>query len=173
MELNLHYSPGDWVVHLHYGAGQIIRIEVKPIGGKNVKCYKVKTKDSTYWFSTTDTDNPRIRPVASQEIIRKVAKILRRKARKLDTDRRYWKKRIDEVKSDGDILSISKLVRDLSAAQVLRGLNETEEKALEHLIERLLGEWASSTNEDVEKIRSTIYANIQESKAKIKVDGKK
>jgi len=171
VETNKSYSTGDWVVHSHYGVGQINRIDVKPIHGEDIKCFKVKTKDSIYWFATTDTGNPRIRPIASQEIIPKVANNLRRKAGKLDTDRKYWKKRIDEVKSDGDMLSIGKLIRDLSAVDVLRGLNDTEEKALEHLIERLSEEWASSTKEGVEKIRSEIYAHILESKAKIKVDG--
>jgi len=115
MESGNLYSPGDWVVHLYYGVGQINCIETKHIEGQKKKCYKVKTKHSTYWFSNTDTGNPRFRPVASEEIIKKVVYQLRRKAGRLNIDKEYWKKRIDEVKSYGDMLSISKLVRDLSA----------------------------------------------------------
>ena len=170
MDSNTTYSTGDWVVHLHYGVGQINRIEVKPILGEDTKCFKVKTRDSTYWFPTTDTDNPRIRPVASQDVIKKVIKNLRRKASDLDTDRKHWKEKIDEVQADGDLISISNLVRDLSAQQVLRDLNDTEKKALEQFTERLLREWALIMKEEVEKIRPKFLAYIEESMAKIEVD---
>lgn len=170
MDSNIPYSINDWIVHSHYGVGQIKRIEVKPIHGEDTKCFKVMTRDSTFWFPTTDTDNPRIRSVASEDIIHKVIKNLRRKASKLDTDRRLWKKRIDEVQSNGDLLSTSILIRDLSAQQVLRQLNQTEEDALKHNKERLVREWSSIMQEDVEKIRSSLHAYIQESQAKIKVD---
>jgi RNA polymerase-interacting CarD/CdnL/TRCF family regulator len=169
VDSNITYSTGDWVVHLYYGVGQINRIEVKPILGEDTKCFKVKTKDSTFWFPTTDTDNPRIRPVASQDIIEKVIKKLRRKTNILDTDRKFWKERIVEVQADGDLISISTLVRDLSAQQVLRDLNETEKNALKHFTGRLLREWASIIQEEVEKIRPTFHAYIQESKARIEV----
>ena len=164
------YTIDDWVVHTHYGVGQIKKIEVKPIHGEDTKCFKVKTKDSTFWFPTTDDDNPRIRPVASKEIIHKVVKNLRRKATKLDTNRSYWKKRIDEVYSNGDLLSTSILIRDLSAQQVRRTLNQTEEDTLEHFKERLIREWASITQEEVENLRTNLQAFIQESQAKINVD---
>lgn len=170
MDSNAPYSIDDWVVHKHYGVGQIKRIEIKPIHGEDKKCYKVKTKDSTFWFPTTDNDNPRIRPVASKDIIHKMIKNLRRKSSKLETDRRFWKKRIEEVQSNGDLLETSVLIRDLSAQQILRDLNQTEEDALEHFKERLLREWASIMQEEVGKLRSELESYVQESQAKIKVD---
>lgn len=170
MDSNIPYSVDDWIVHTHYGVGQIKRIETKPIHGEKTKCFKVKTKNSTYWFPTTDIDNPRVRPVASKDIIHKVIKNLRRKSSKLNTDRGYWKQRIDEVQSNGDLLSISVLIRDLSAQQVLRQLNQTEGDALEHFKERLVREWASITHEEIEKLRTEVSGYIQESQAKIKVD---
>lgn len=170
MDANTPFSIGDWIVHSYYGVGQIKRIEVKPIHGEDTNCFKVKTNNSTFWFPTTDDDNPRIRPVASKDIIHKMIKNLRRKSSKLDTDKRYWKKRIDELGSNGDLLSISILIRDLSAQQVLRDLNQTETDTLEHFKERLLREWASITQENVEKLRTNLQAYIEESQAKIKVD---
>lgn len=170
MGTNMIYSTGDWVVHSYYGVGQIRRIEVKPIHGEETKCFKVRTKDSTYWFPTSDQDNPRIRPVATKEIIEKVVKNLKRKSSILDTDRKYWKTRIEDVQTNGDLLEISKLVRDLSAQQVLRDLNQTEEKALEHFKEQILREWASCTREEVNEIRPILNECIQLSKSKINVD---
>lgn len=170
MDSNIPYSVDDWIVHSYYGVGQIRRIEVKPIHGEDTDCFKVKTKDSTFWFPTTDDDNPRIRPVGSIDIIDKVIKNLRRKSNKLDVDRKYWKKRIGEVKSDGDLLTMSILIRDLSAQQVLRSLNQTETDALENIKERLIREWASITQEKVDKLRSDVHEYIKVSQSKVKVD---
>jgi RNA polymerase-interacting CarD/CdnL/TRCF family regulator len=164
------YSIDDWVVHTYYGVGQIKRIETKPIHGEETKCFKVKTNDCTFWFPTTDSDNPRVRPVASKDDIDKMIKSLRRKSNKLDRDRQTWKKRIAEIKPDGDLLAISVLIRDLSAQQVVRQLNQTEQDALENLKERLLREWASIINERVEKLRPELNAYIKESQAKIEVE---
>jgi ElaB/YqjD/DUF883 family membrane-anchored ribosome-binding protein len=74
------------------------------------------------------------------------------------------------VQSNDDLLSTSNLIRDLSAQQVIRNLNQTEGDALEIFKERLLREWASITQEKVEKLRSQLQAYLQESQAKIKVD---
>ena len=169
MDSNMTYSTGDWIVHSYYGVGQIKRIEIKPIHEEDTQCFKVKTNDSTFWFPTNDPNNPRIRPVASQDVIQKVIKNLRTKANELNTDRDHWKNKIDEVQADGDLLSISILVRDLSAQQILRDLNQTEKIALEKFKERLLREWASIMQEEIEKLRSTLHTYIQESQAKIKV----
>ena len=170
MASDIMYSVDDWVVHTYYGVGQIQKVEKKPIHGEVTKCFKVKTKNSTFWFPTKDIENPRVRPVASKEVIKKVIRNLRRKSSKLDTDRKIWKERIDEVQSNGDLLSISVLIRDLSAQQVLRQLNQTEEDALAHFKERLLREWASITNEEIERLRSDLHAYVTESQSKIKVD---
>ncbi len=170
MDSNIHYSVDDWVVHTQYGVGQIERIEVKPIHGDNTNCFKVRTNDCTYWFATNDIDNPRIRSVASKDVITKIIKNLRRKSSKLDTDRRLWKQRIAEVQSNGDLISLSIIIRELSTQQVLRQLNQTEEDALEYFKDRLLREWASITQEEMDQLRSSLHGYIQESQAKIKVD---
>jgi RNA polymerase-interacting CarD/CdnL/TRCF family regulator len=88
----------------------------------------------------------------------------------LDTDRKLWKQRIDEVQSNGDLISVSIIIRDLSAQQVLRQLNQTEDDALDYFKDRLLREWASITKEEMDNLRSSLHAYIQESQSKIKVD---
>jgi RNA polymerase-interacting CarD/CdnL/TRCF family regulator len=166
MNTNIDYSLGDWVVHASYGVGQITRIEDKPIQEVNTQCYKVKTKDSIYWFPKTDTGNPRIRPVASEELFHEVIKNLRSKASTQDTDREHWKEAIDEVQANNDLISISILVRYLSTQQVLRNLNQNERNGLNLNKERLLGEWASIMQDEIEKLRSRLNGYIQESQAK-------
>lgn len=169
MDSIITYSIGDWVVHSFYGVGQIKKIEVKPIHGEDTDCFRVRNKDCTYWFPTSSVDNPRIRPVASEDIIANVIKNLKSKANILDTDRDLWQKRINEVQADGDLLSVSILVRDLYAQQVLRALNQTERTALGRFEELLLGEWASIMGVEVESIRPTYQKYTQESRAKIEV----
>ncbi len=41
---------GDWIVHKSYGVGQIRKIETKPIHGKEVNAFRVKTKTAVYWL---------------------------------------------------------------------------------------------------------------------------
>ncbi len=173
-EQNLTHSPGDWVVHSYYGVGQIIKIEVKPILDVDMPCYEVKTRDSTYWFPISGTANPRIRPVASQEIIKNMVSTLKSEASTLDTDRTLWKKRIEESQVDNDLLSISALIRDLSAQQVIRNLNQMERDALNLNKERLLREWASIVPDEIEELRFKLNSYIQDSQSKIQIpEGRK
>lgn len=169
METKIAFSPGDWVVHSHYGVGQIMRIEVKPIQQVDTLCFKVKTNDSFYWFPTTDIENPRIRHVASEKIFHEVIQNLRSKASTQDTDRKHWKQMIEDVQAENDLISISLLVRDLSTQQAIRNLNQIERNALNLFKERLLVEWASIMQEEVNILRSRLNGYIQESKAKIEL----
>lgn len=164
------YGIGDWVVHKRYGVGQIKGVEKRPINGEQTNCFKVKTKDSMYWFPATGKENPRIRSVETEQIIDKVIKTLRRKASNLDTDRKYWKSQISDAQSSDDLIVASKLIRDLSAQQVIRKLNQTEEKALNHFKETLIREWAAIMSVSIEKIRPRMNTCIQESKEKIKIE---
>jgi RNA polymerase-interacting CarD/CdnL/TRCF family regulator len=167
MTQELQYSIGEWVVHSQYGVGQIKKTEVMPLHGEQTECFKVQVKDGSFWFPTNTSENPRIRPIASQEIIKKVIKNLRRKPGNLEKDKKYWTKRIQEVSSQDDLLSISNLIRDLSAQQAQKQLNDTHIKALSKFKESILQEWAAITGTAVEKIRPQINEYIQESRAKI------
>jgi RNA polymerase-interacting CarD/CdnL/TRCF family regulator len=171
MGADFSYAVNDWVVHTQYGVGQVKGVEVKPFHGEPTKCFKVKTRECTYWFPTTDADNPRIRPIASEEIIKKVVRTLRRKASDLDTDRKHWKRQIESAYAEGDMLSISKLIRDLSSQGVLRKLNQTEENALENFKVRLSREWAAIVQEKPQEIREQVEACLQVSTAKVDIEG--
>jgi RNA polymerase-interacting CarD/CdnL/TRCF family regulator len=162
METDVVYSVNDWVVHSRYGVGQVKGVEVKPLQGEPTECFKVKTKECTYWFPANDSDNPRIRPVATEDIILKVIRNLRRKASNLDTDRKYWKKEIEIAYNEGDMLSISKLIRDLSAQK---------ENAMETLKERLTREWAAITRVDYADIQHQLENALQVSVDKINIEG--
>jgi len=167
MEQEIQFFVGEWVVHSQYGVGQIKNIEVMPLHGEQTECFMVQVKGGAFWFPTNSVENPRIRPVASQEIITKVIKNLRRKPGNLEKDKKYWDTKIKAVPSHSDLLSISQLIRDLSAQKNQNRLNDTQVKALSKFEERLLHEWSAITGTDVNKIRPQFYEYIQESRAKI------
>ena len=115
MEQEMQFDIGEWVVHSHYGFGQIKDIEVKPIHGEPTECSMVRVKDGTFQFPIDPVENPRIRPAASQETIRRVIKNLRQKPSHLEKDEQYWTQQIKKVPLHGDLLTISQQIRDLSA----------------------------------------------------------
>lgn len=147
------YAVGDWVVHQAYGIGQIRKIEVKPIHGEQVKCFRVKTKDGAFWFPKNRPDNPRIRPVVTPDIIQRVIKELEEPVVDLDPDRKMWKKRIDEVKATDDLIVVGQVVRDFTILRTQRKLNQTEENALNDFTDCLLNEWSAAMNMDIGVVR--------------------
>jgi RNA polymerase-interacting CarD/CdnL/TRCF family regulator len=156
------YSLRDRIIHRDYGVGQIDDIECRQLNGVEVECFKVKTEDAIYWFPTDSVDNPRVHPVASQELIQRVIEILQSAPQGLDNDPLQWKERIDDVQTDGDLLAISSLVRDLSAVKAKKKLNRIEDQALNNLENRLLREWAASIDVDAKSIRPKLRAYLQE-----------
>lgn len=149
-EIRSPYSIGDWVVHHTYGIGQIQKIEVKPIHGEQISCFRVKTKDTVFWFPQDQSENPRIRPVATPEIVYRAEKELQITVRELDLDREMWRERIEDVKLHNDLIAISQLVRDLTILRTQRKLNQTEVEILSRFTDRLIREWSAAMNKNVE-----------------------
>jgi RNA polymerase-interacting CarD/CdnL/TRCF family regulator len=162
-DLTPKYSLGDMVVHRYYGVGQIEGIELKPLNGVEAECFKVKTENGIYWFPTNTLENPRVHPVASQELIQRAIKILRSAPQILDNDPNRWKERIDDVQTAGDILAISILLRDLAAMKTQKKLNQTQDQAFTNLEDRFLREWSASSGDDVNSIRPLLKTYLQES----------
>jgi len=154
------YAIGDTVVHQFYGVGKIDAVESKLFDGVKIECYKVITKNSIYWFPKNGVENPRIHPVASQELIEEVVEILQQTPDDLENDPAQWQERIDGVMADGSFLAISKLVRDLSALKAINKLSRIQDQALNTLIDRLLREWAAGLAVDANSIRPRLRAYL-------------
>jgi len=157
------YSLGDIVVHRYYGIGKIDSVERKMMNRAEAEYFKVKTENAVYWFPKDSAENPCIHPVASQEIIKRVIEILRSAPQDLDNDPRQWRERIDDVKTDGDILVISSLIRDLTALKTKEKLNQIQSQALNDLEDQLISEWAASLGVDPKSIRIKLKAYLKES----------
>lgn len=138
------FSQGDWVVHLVYGVGQIKAIEKKSLAGDSQKYFRVKIKDGSYWVPVEDPENSRVRPLASKEEILEALEILKEDPDPMSRNYKTRRKRIMEDALDGDLESDITLIRDLTARQYDKGLNDGDKTSLDRVKARLIKEMAVS-----------------------------
>lgn len=162
------YSIDDWVVHYSYGIGQIQKIEEKPINGELTPCFQVESQNGAqWWFPNDGVENPRIRPVASENMLKRAKIELQEPVQGLDPDKNLWKIRINEVTASGDFMAISQILRDLTVLRTQRKLNQMEVKAFNLFKDRFLSEWSATTNKDIDAIRPKFksYLKVCEDRA--------
>lgn len=157
------FSKGDWIVHIYYGVGQIKSIETKQIDNLKTKYFRVDTKNSVYFVPVTNFDTERVRPVASQYMIRKVKKLLKDKPDELPLDHNIRKRHISNLLNDCSIETAAKLIRDLTNRKSISRLNDHEGKTLENLIDQLVLEWSIVIKSDIEKASQQLEEALSES----------
>ena len=155
---------GDWIVHTYYGVGQITGTETKQIGETKTRYFRVEAKNSVFYVPVKNIDNERIRPVASQYMMRKVKKILQGPPGDLSPDHNLRKRQITELLSDCSLTTSAQLIRDLNARKIEFSLNDHEEKTLEKLTERLILEWSISQNIDLDKAQQQFLETLENCK---------
>jgi RNA polymerase-interacting CarD/CdnL/TRCF family regulator len=161
MDSSRAYSKEDWLVHAHYGTGQIKDIEVKRISGENVRYFRIQANDCTYWMPVTKMDRLIIRPISSLEEIRLVVVILQRPPKEMSPDHNMRKNRIRSVQLQNVPEDIARLVRDLQARRRDKGKYNTDEyKIIRTLKQRLVDEWSIVTGENENKVKSNLDALI-------------
>jgi RNA polymerase-interacting CarD/CdnL/TRCF family regulator len=142
-------------------------METKQIEDDKVRYYKVEAKNSEFYVPVKNIDNERIRPVASQYMIRKVKKILQEPPEEMSHDHNIRKREITELLSDCSLATTAQLIRDLTGRKIEYSLNDHEEKTLEKLTERLVLEWSISQQIDLEKAHQQFQESLQKSINKI------
>ena len=162
------YEVGDWMVHLIYGVGQVKKLEKRPIGGIDRLCYRVRTEDGVFWLPIDNADNERVRPIAGPKLIQHALETLRKAPQKMAANFQTRRKRIRKVSLDGDLDTDLKLVRDLNARQFKKGLNSTEQSALDTIVKRFLQEWSLSKGIEIQEARQKLERFLQESRNKAK-----
>lgn len=151
------YAEKDWLVHSHYGIGQVKGIEVKGISGADVHYFRIETTDSTYWVPVDQMDNEKMRPLSSPEEFELAVEILARPANEMSSDHNARKNRIRSVNLLNTPEDTARLIRDLRARQLKRGeLNLDESTAMRALKQRLVDEWSLVTGKKVDKITSQL-----------------
>ncbi len=136
------YSKGDWIVHAHYGVGQVKGIEKKVLDGEKKLFFRVKTFDGEYWLSVVKTDVEYIRPITSEYKIRQALTMIRKPPEQLPKDHNKRNKVIIEALKDPSLYAKARMIRDLNGKQQISKLNFTEEDAFLKMKQQLLNEWS-------------------------------
>lgn len=148
------YGKGDWVVHLYHGVGQVRGIVKRKVNGKKNEYYRVRTENSTLFIPVEEFDEERLRPAATRSELEEAIHVLEREPKEMADDHHDRRRRIRNVKADGSLSSMMRLVRDLSWRRYDKKLNNTEERALRRFKDRLVREWAVAldvTNEEARR----------------------
>ncbi|HEX6387686.1 MAG TPA: CarD family transcriptional regulator [Anaerolineae bacterium] len=159
------FSPKDWIVHRHYGVGQVLGTETKTISGEENDYYKIKTRNSTIWVAVDQLDEGHFRPLATPQEFREVLAVLERPPRKMKQHFNSRKRRINQVEAKNSPLALARMIRDLSGRQKRRGsLSNTEHSALRRFTKRLLAEWSICMNVDVKEAQKRLHGLLQKDK---------
>lgn len=153
-------NKGEWIVHRYHGVGEVRGVEKKRLNGKAVSYYKVKTNDSTLWIPVDNSDTERIRPLATRSEFKKALQVLQRPAQEMNDNHNKRKSRIRNVRKEGELIRVFRLIRDLKVRQHEKKLNTTEQRSLHRIEEQLLQEWSVCMGIEVEEARQKLEALI-------------
>lgn len=156
------FSPDDWIVHRHYGIGQIKAVETKTIGEEATTYYKIEAhNDSTIWVPVT-SEAELLRPAASEDEFAEVMQVLQRPSRRMNAQFQTRIARIRQVSREGNPVMLARTVRDLWARRSRRGqLSTTEESHWRRLVDRLIAEWTVSMGLDETQANERLYALLE------------
>jgi RNA polymerase-interacting CarD/CdnL/TRCF family regulator len=161
------YSKGDWIVHAHYGVGQVKGIEKKELDGEQKVFFRVKTFDGVYWLSVVRTDVEYIRPITSEYQIRRALTMMRKPPEKLPENHTKRNKLVTEAVKDPSIYPKARMIRDLNGKQQESKLNFTEEDAFLKMKKQLLTEWSVVKGMDREVLEEKLEKALETSVEKI------
>ena len=161
------YSKGDWIVHAHYGVGQVKGIEKKTLDGENKIFFRVKTFDGEYWLSVVQTNVEYIRPITSEYQIKQALTMIRRSPKELPKDHNKRSKVIVDALKDSSLYTKARMIRDLHGRQQEAKLNFTEEDAFMKMKNQLLNEWSVIKESDREILEEKLEKALEISLEKI------
>ena len=161
------YSKGDWIVHAHYGVGQVRGIEKKELDGEKKVFFRVKTFDGVYWLSVVRTNVDYIRPITSEYQIRRALAMIRKPPKKLPENHTKRNKLIIEAVRNPSLYSKARMIRDLNGKQQESKLNFTEEDAFLKMKKQLLNEWSIVKEMDRDVLEEKLEKALETSIAKL------
>ena len=105
------YTEGDWIVHAHYGVGQVREVEKKELDGEKQFFHRVKTFDSEYWLSVSGMDVEYIRPIASEYQIKRALTMVRKTPEELPDNHTLRSRVINEAIKDSSLYTKACMIR--------------------------------------------------------------
>lgn len=160
------FSKGDWIVHSHYGTGQIKGIDTRSISGEDTKYFRIKTSDSTFWIPVDQMDSEVLRPLSTPEEIDQAIATLQKPPEQMSSNHKVRQSRIRQARIHNTPQAIAQIIRDLRAYRRKKGvLNETERNAFQVLKQRLVEEWALVTGTKTERVASKLDTLLEPQQA--------
>ena len=161
------FSKGDWIVHARYGVGQVKGIEKKELDGEKKLFFRVKTFDGVYWLSVFKTDVEYIRPITSENQIKRALRIIRKPPKELPEIHTQRNRAISDTLNGPSLYAKARMIRDLNAKQHGSRLNFSEEDACEKMKMQLLNEWSVVTGTDREVLEEKLERALETSLEKV------
>ncbi len=134
------YKPDQFVVHPHHGAAKVVRkvnknVEVFVEGepkSKRIQYFEIQVlMDGLTVMVPVESVDEVIRPIVSKNAIsRKVFPIFNEKPEEAGTNWSRWYKVLTEKMTSGDIMQVAEVVRDLSHAQMNKGISPALKRML-------------------------------------------
>ena len=166
------FLPGKFVVHPHHGAAKVIRKVNKNVSifvdgeakSKRVEYYEIEILiDGLTVLVPTEKVDDVIRPVISKNAITtKVLPIFQEKPEEAGTNWSRWYKVLTEKMTSGDVLQVTEVVRDLTHAQINKGISPALKRMLAKARTTLASELACTLGVDTEAALDKIDQNLPE-----------
>jgi RNA polymerase-interacting CarD/CdnL/TRCF family regulator len=153
----MDYKIGDPVMHWTYGIGQIVGLEERVIASQKTLYYAVKVQDLTIWVPADGKLESRLRTPTPAARFKHLFAILTGPGEPLPEDRHERKTWLSEQLKDGRAESLCRVIRDLSAYQQAKSLNENDQIFLKRAQNALLGEWGFSLSIPVMQAESDLH----------------
>jgi len=153
----VNFHVGDTVMHWTFGLGEIVRLEERTLLGQNTLYYAIKVHDLIVWVPADDNLESRLRCPTPANRFKKLFAILTGAGEPLPEDRQERKIWLIEQLKDGRAESLCRVIRDLSAYQHSKSLNENDRLLLKRAQNSLLGEWGFSLSIPVTQAENDLY----------------
>jgi len=134
------YKPNTIVVNPHHGAAKVIRkvnknVEIFVEGepkSKRIQYFEIEVlMDGLTVMVPVEAVDEVIRPVISKSAVsRKVFTIFKEKPEETGTNWSRWYKVLTEKMTSGDVIQVAEVVRDLSHAQINKGISPALKRML-------------------------------------------
>lgn len=138
----MNFSDNEVVMHWAYGLGRIVHLEERDLFGSKSLYYAVQIGELTVWVPADDDLDTRLRPPMNESEFKRLLPILSSPGEALPDDRNERRLHLKKLLKDGRAETLFRIVRDLSAYQNVKPLNDNDQSLLKQVRAVLLGEWS-------------------------------
>jgi CarD family transcriptional regulator len=141
----MNFNRGDYVVHPSHGLGTVVTIEEMTFSADQTNLfYRVDFSSKTVWVPVDVSKISKLRPVTEKSALASYRKILKNSPLRLEDDFRKRQIEIETRLTSGSFKAICEIVRDLTARNKEKNLNNHDAQVLKQLRQSLVNEWAAA-----------------------------